>query len=212
VGNALPIAVACLAVAYLFGGIPFELIVGKVAYRTDIREHGSGNLGATNTFRVLGTVPGVIVLLLDAAKGAAAVLIAAWLMRTTAAAASVPQSWFLLLVMFAAMAGHTYSPYLRFSGGKGVATAAGALLVLMPLVVLVLLVVLVVVIALSRMVSLGSVVVALLFPLLAYAFYSTDPVSVALTVLAAALVVFRHRSNISRIMQGKEAKIGRHSS
>jgi glycerol-3-phosphate acyltransferase PlsY len=187
-------------------------VVGKLFYHTDIREHGSGNLGATNTFRVLGTVPGIIVLVLDAAKGAVAVLLSSWVLHVTGAGASVPESWFLLLVMFAAMAGHTYSPYLRFSGGKGVATAAGALLVLMPLVVLALLVVLLVVLALSRMEEHGSVVVALLFPLLAYAFYSTDPVSVALTVLAAALVVFRHRSNISRIMQGKEAKIGRHRS
>lgn len=202
------IAALSLALAYLLGGIPFSLIVGKLFYHTDLRQEGSGNLGATNTFRVLGPVPGGFVLILDAAKGAVAVSAAQLLMAAYSAGRTFPSSWFLLLVTFAVMAGHIYSPYLRFHGGKGVASAAGALLVVMPQVTLVLLIAFVVVVAISRRVSLGSVVIAAAFPLASYALYSTDPAAIALTVLASALVIWRHRTNISRIIAGTEARIG----
>lgn len=202
------VAAATLALAYLLGGIPFALIVGKVFYRTDIRVHGSGNLGATNTFRVLGVAPGIFVLLLDAAKGAVAVSLAGALMAVSGAEQAIDLKPFLLLATFAVMAGHVYSPYLRFKGGKGVAAAAGALFVIMPYVAIALAGVFVAVVALSRWVSLGSVVVAVLFPVLSYLRYSSDPVSVMLTLVAAGLVIWRHRTNISRIIAGTEPKIG----
>jgi acyl phosphate:glycerol-3-phosphate acyltransferase len=204
-GRDVLVAVASLTAAYLVGGIPFSLIVGKVFFRTDLREQGSGNLGATNTFRVLGPTAGIAVLLLDAAKGGAAIALVEVLLR----GAGEWRTWFLLLVMFAVIAGHVYSPYLRFHGGKGVASAAGALLVLMPKVALILLVVFALVVALTRMVSLASIAVAVLFPALSYFLYSTDPAAIALTVVAAALVLWRHRTNISRIIRGEEPRIGR---
>ncbi len=204
------VAGVSLAAAYLLGGIPFALLVGKLLYHTDVRDHGSGNLGATNTLRVLGVGPGVFVLLLDAGKGAAAVLLARALLEASGAAAVFSPSWFLLLVTFAVMAGHVWSPYLRFAGGKGVAAAAGALLVVMPLVTLILVAVFAIVVALSGWVSLGSVVIAVLFPVVSFLVYSRDPASVALTVVAGALVVWRHRTNISRIIAGTEARIGMH--
>ncbi|HEY3318211.1 MAG TPA: glycerol-3-phosphate 1-O-acyltransferase PlsY [Coriobacteriia bacterium] len=202
------VAAVCLGAAYLLGGIPFALVVGRLFYGTDIREEGSGNLGATNTFRVLGAGAGLFVLILDAAKGAVAVSLAWALLAVSGAERAVPLSWFLLLVTFAVMAGHVYSPYLRLKGGKGVAAAAGALLVTMPLAVLVLLVVFAAVVAVSRWVSLASVVAAALFPFVAFALYSRDPAAVALTVIAAALVIWRHRTNISRIIAGTETRIG----
>jgi acyl phosphate:glycerol-3-phosphate acyltransferase len=202
------IAVVSLAVAYLLGGIPFSLIIGKVFYGIDLRECGSGNLGATNTFRALGTFPGLFVLFLDAAKGAIGVSLAAAFMAVSGAERIFAPSWFLLLAMFAVIAGHIYSPYLRFRGGKGIAAAAGALLVIMPKVALILIVLFAIVVAASRMVSLGSVVIAALFPFLSFWLYSHDPAAVALTVIAAALVIWRHRSNISRIIDGTETRIG----
>jgi glycerol-3-phosphate acyltransferase PlsY len=198
-----------LVAAYLIGGIPFALVVGRAFFGVDLRTRGSGNLGATNTFRVLGPLAGSAVLLLDAAKGAGAVVLASFLLRQTGADLVVDPEWFLLLVTFAVMAGHIYSPYLRFRGGKGVAAAAGALFVIMWPVILVLLVLFVVVLAVFRMVSLASVVGAAIFPLLSYLMYSHDPVAVALTTLAAVLVIWRHRGNISRIIRGEEPKIGR---
>lgn len=203
----LLIAVVALAAAYLLGGIPFALVVGRVLYGTDIREHGSGNLGATNAIRVLGWMPGILVLLLDAAKGAIAVSLAGLLLAVTGADQALSPSWFLLLATFAVMAGHIYSPYLRFRGGKGVAAAAGALFVIMPAVALLLLLLFVATVAVSRYVSLGSVVIAVAFPFLSFRLYSNDPASVLLTVLAAVLVIWRHRGNISRIMHGTEAKV-----
>lgn len=201
-------AAVSLAAAYLIGGVPFALVVGRVFYHTDIREHGSGNLGATNTFRVLGVAAGVVVLLLDAGKGALAVSLGWALMAVSGAEQTLALKPFLLLVTFAVMAGHVYSPYLRFKGGKGVAAAAGALFVIMPLVALALAGIFVAVVALSRWVSLGSLVVAVLFPVLSFLLYSSDAASVVLTLVAAALVIWRHRTNISRIIAGTERKVG----
>lgn len=202
------IAALALAVCYALGGIPFALVIGKVFFHTDVREHGSGNLGATNAFRVLGPVGGGFVLFLDIAKGAVAVSIARVLIAVTGADRVFAPSWFLLLATFAVVAGHVFSPYLRFRGGKGVAAAAGALLVIMPLTLILLTALFVLVVSLSRRVSLGSVVAAVAFPFAAWMMYSHDPAAVALTIVAAALVVWRHRGNISRIIDGTEARLG----
>jgi glycerol-3-phosphate acyltransferase PlsY len=208
-GRTILTAVAVLGGAYLLGAIPFSLIVGKLFFRTDLRERGSGNLGATNMFRELGWPAGLAVALLDMAKGAAAVFLAKWLVGATGA--DVDRGWFLLLVVFAAMAGHTYSPYIRFRGGKGIATAGGALLVTMPLGTLLLLGVFVALISVTRTVSVASVTVAVAFPFVMWASYSHDPIAVALAVAAAALAIWRHRANISRIIKGTEPRIGRRS-
>jgi glycerol-3-phosphate acyltransferase PlsY len=197
---------AVLVIAYLIGGVPWALIIGKNLYRTDPREHGSGNLGATNVLRVLGAGAGALTLALDASKGALAVLVAraivpAGVFGETAA------GWTAVGAMMAAVLGHSYSPYIRFRGGKGVATSAGALLVLTPLAIAIELVLFVIVVGASRMVSLASVVIAVVYPFLVLWLYPGNiPLAVTIFVLAT-LVVVRHQSNIRRIARGTEPKV-----
>ncbi|MBU4556104.1 MAG: glycerol-3-phosphate acyltransferase, partial [Actinobacteria bacterium] len=127
----LALRVALILVgSYLVGAIPFSLLVGKLFYKVDLRLQGSGNLGATNVYRVFGWKAGLSVAILDIAKGSAAVGLAALL--TPAEFVSMQQDWLLIVAAMAAVAGHSYSPYIRFKGGKGVATAAGALLFVTP--------------------------------------------------------------------------------
>ncbi len=194
-----------LAASYLVGAIPFSVIVGRVFYRIDVREHGSGNAGATNTMRVLGVKAAIAVLVLDLLKGVAAAATA--LLWTPSELGAVAQDWVLIGASFFAVLGHTYSPYLRFAGGKGVATAAGALLLVTPKAWPILLLTFIAVIAVSRMVSLGSVVIALQFPVLVLLLYGDRTALVIFSFVAASLVIWRHRSNIGRILRGEEAKI-----
>ena len=196
---------APLAVGYLIGGIPWALIIGKRFYGIDPRKHGSGNLGATNVFRTLGWKAALAVAVLDIAKGAAAVLLAMSVCPPEVRGDA--RDWVLVSVAIVTILGHTYSPYIRFNGGKGVATAAGVVAVMMPLTWPILFVTFVVVIAIWRMVSLGSIVIAIEFPLLAWLLYGDRPVLVIFAVCAAALVVFNHRSNLARIARGEEPKI-----
>jgi acyl phosphate:glycerol-3-phosphate acyltransferase len=202
--TALRVAII-LVVAYLLGAIPFAVIVGRLFYHVDVREHGSGNAGATNVMRVLGLKAGLAVLVLDGLKGVAAVLFAMLVHPVYLSATA--HDWVLIGASFTAVLGHSYSPYLGFAGGKGVATAAGALLVVMPAVWPILLAVFVVVVGLSRMVSLGSVVIAAIFPLLVVVFYGDRLAFVTFSLVATSLVIWRHRSNIARIARGEEAKI-----
>jgi len=196
---------ASVVVGYLLGGISWALIVGKGFYKVDVREHGSGNLGATNVMRVLGWKAAAAVFVLDMAKGAVAVVLAGLLVPATMGAYA--HQWTMILATLAAMAGHSFSPYLRFRGGKGVATAAGALLVIVPLVWPVLLISWIVMIAIWRMVSLGSVVIAVEFPVLVFFAYRGDWLLLGFAIVAGGLVVVRHSSNIARIVRGEEPRI-----
>lgn len=191
--------------SYLVGGVPFAPLVGKVFYKTDLRQHGSGNLGATNVFRVLGWKAGLFVFLLDAGKGALAVWVASVL-------GSYPPGELMydvthIVGAMAAVLGHSYSPFIRFKGGKGVATASGALLFITPLAWLVMVLVFAGVVAASKMVSLGSIIVATIYPALCLLIYPDRPAIFVMSVLASALVIWRHRMNITRIMKGQESKI-----
>jgi len=195
-----------LVVAYLLGAIPWALIIGKRFFGIDPREHGSGNLGATNVFRLLGVRAGAVTLLLDAAKGALAVAISRMIV-SPAVFGQTASDWVAVAAMMAAVLGHSYSPYIGFKGGKGVATSAGCLFVLTPLATLILFVVFVVIVAASRMVSLGSIIVAIIYPPLVLWLYPGNlALAIVITVLAA-LVIWRHRSNIMRIAHGEEPKI-----
>ncbi|MBS3974246.1 MAG: glycerol-3-phosphate 1-O-acyltransferase PlsY [Actinobacteria bacterium] len=193
------------AVSYLVGGVPFALLVGKVFYRTDIRQHGSGNLGATNVFRVLGWKAGLAVFLLDAGKGALAVSAASFL--SPHPPGEIMQDVTYIIGAIMAVLGHSYSPFIRFRGGKGVATASGALLIITPLAWLVMLVVFIGVVAASKMVSLGSIIIATIYPALSLLIYPDRPAIFVLALITAALVIWRHRMNIKRIMKGQESKI-----
>jgi glycerol-3-phosphate acyltransferase PlsY len=198
-------AVGAALVAYLVGSIPWAVIVVKVFWKQDIRTLGSGNTGATNVLRVFGTPPGLAVLALDAAKGAAGVALAMLFVPSTWAAGGL--DWFGVIGALAAIAGHAFSPFIGFRGGKGVATAAGAIIMLAPRIVPVMLVVFVVVVAIWRYVSLGSIVLAVVFPGVSWLLYPDRYALLMFSAATGALLIWRHRSNIGRIRRGEEHKI-----
>ncbi|TLM70019.1 MAG: glycerol-3-phosphate acyltransferase, partial [Actinobacteria bacterium] len=179
-------ALGSLVVAYLLGGIPWGVVVARF-YKFDLTKAGSGNTGATNVFRTLGWRPALITVLADIAKGAVPAALALWL--THGWTAQWHRDLLVICVGVAAMAGHMYSPYFKLRGGKGIATGAGAIVVLMPKVFLLLLVIFVVVVATSRIVSLGSLIVALAFPLAIWLLYGQDrPALLAFAALGVPLV------------------------
>ena len=186
--------------SYLLGSVPSSYIAGRLARGVDLREHGSGNLGATNTFRVLGARVAAPVMLFDVLKGfAPAAFFPLW--------DGVPAWHWTLAYGAAAILGHVFSVYMRFRGGKGVATAAGVFLALAPFAVLAGFLVWAVVLKLSRMVSLASMLAALtLVGVLAFTRERAEVL--ALGIAVAAFVVFSHRANIGRILRGEEYRFG----
>jgi acyl phosphate:glycerol-3-phosphate acyltransferase len=197
---------ASIAFAYLAGGIPWALIIGLKFYKIDLRIEGSGNLGATNVLRVLGAKAAAATLALDIAKGAAAVGVAVLLVPVVPFGV-LAHEWAMILATMAAILGHSYSPYIKLKGGKGVATAAGALLVLTPYPWPILLLTWLLVIAIFRIVSLGSIVIAIEYPILCLIFYPGDWLLIGFATVAATLVVWRHRANVVRIFRGQEPKV-----
>jgi glycerol-3-phosphate acyltransferase PlsY len=189
--------IGVMLVAYLIGSIPFALIVARLWNATDLRRIGSGNIGATNVVRASGVSAGVLVALLDMAKGAASVVLAERLSgsASTPAAAGV-----------AAVVGHIYPVWLRFRGGKGVATSCGVFFVLSPIAAALALTIFAVSVWITRYVSLGSVLASAALPPLTYATGSSQP-AVAASVAAALLVIFRHRSNVARLLAGSERRL-----
>jgi len=196
--------------SYLLGAIPFSYLAGKVRKGIDLREHGSGNLGASNTFRILGARAGAVVLVLDVAKGFFPVFVAGRL----AASGGAPVYLYTLPAAVAAVMGHMFSVYLRFGGGKGVATSGGAYLALSPIAVVCAFAVWLVVFATKRIVSLASLGAAVALPI---AVYLVDRVDLwpshwsytAVTVVVSLVVIFKHRSNIRRLMSGSEPALAR---
>jgi acyl phosphate:glycerol-3-phosphate acyltransferase len=195
-----------IPIAYLLGSIPSGYLAGRWLAGIDIREHGSGSTGATNVLRHVGKTPALIVFLLDVFKGSAAVLVAKQLLGGDA------HGW-LVAAGLLALAGHIWPIWLKGKGGKAVATGLGMLLGLLPAVGLASLGIFLLVLSFSRIVSLSSVVAALALPALIWiAGYSQTTAYMGLGVLAALLVVWRHRGNIKRLLAGTEPKIGKRSS
>jgi acyl phosphate:glycerol-3-phosphate acyltransferase len=191
-----PILAATLG--YVIGSIPFAFFVGRLISGVDLRRAGSGNVGAANALRTSGVIAALCVLLLDAAKGAASVVWAARL----AGGDAVPA-----LAGLGAIVGHIYPVWLRFRGGKGVATAAGAFSVLAPLAIGPSAVLFVVTVWLTRYISLGSVAASVALSPLAWS-TGAPPAAVSAAAAAGALIVFRHRANIARLRDGSERRIG----
>lgn len=191
-----------LLVAYLLGSIPFGLLVARLFGGRDVREHGSGNIGATNVSRVAGPLAGILTLVLDAAKGVAAVGLARYFTGHSAL-------W-MMLAGLAALIGHCFPLWLGLRGGKGVATALGVFVMLCPLAALAAFVLFLLVFAFWRYVSLASITAAAAMPLLIYFLWApphAPPLVIAFgTLLAAALVVYKHKTNLQRLMNGTEAK------
>lgn len=198
-----PATLAVVAlVAYLLGSIPFGLILGKAFGGADVRKAGSGNIGATNVARVAGPVAGFLTLLLDATKG--------WFAVWLAGRFFIGNSSALILAGFLALLGHCFPIWLRFRGGKGVATAAGIFLALSPAAMAAAAVLFLLVVITWRYVSLGSLAASAAIPLLIYFLWAphyAPPEILTLGSLAIALVViFQHRANIARLIRGEEPK------
>jgi glycerol-3-phosphate acyltransferase PlsY len=197
--------------AYLIGSVPFAYLIAKAVRGIDIREVGSGNVGATNVGRALGRKWGILVFALDVLKGFLPTLAALLLHRCRIGEAELPLG--VALTGFAAVAGHNWPIFLKFRGGKGMATSCGVFLALFPLGLAIALGVWVVTTALTRYVSVGSMVAAA--ALLACALllrpgpFGAGKFLTALAAVAAVLSVVRHRSNIARLVQGTENRIGR---
>jgi len=191
-----------IALGYFLGSLPFGLILTKLFGGSDIRKSGSGNIGATNVARVVGPAAGVLTLLLDAAKGACAVWLAGRFTDQSAAAS--------MLAGLAALVGHCFPIWLKFKGGKGVATALGIFLMLAPLAALGALAFFVLVVLVWRYVSLGSISAAAAMPLLVYFLWApghAPPLVVSFgTLFASALVIIKHDANLQRLIDGTEPK------
>ena len=188
--------------AYLIGSIPSALWIGKIFYKMDIRKHGSGNLGTTNTFRVLGKKPGIAVMLLDIFKGTAAVLLP--LLAVFSDSTVHP-----LILGIIAVAGHMFPIFARFRGGKAVATSAGVILGYNFPLFLVLLVVFIVSLKTTKMVSLTSMIAATtaLIYVTVYWIVTGEFALFILIAFLAGFIFYRHRENIQRIKNGTEPKI-----
>jgi len=191
--------IGILILGYLLGSIPFALLVGKWGHGIDIRQLGSGNLGTTNTFRVLGKKAGTLVFVGDLGKGAVASLLPILL--------SVDLH--PIFAGLAAVIGHSYPIFAKFKGGKAVATSGGMLLVSSPVLFLVLLLTFLLTLRLSRMVSLGSIVAAAvgIFVSIGIGWWTEDWVLPIFFSILALFVIFKHRENIKRIRNGTESKI-----
>jgi len=185
-----------LLAAYLIGGIPFGYLLVKWTTGADVRSAGSGNIGATNVLRTTGRVAGIATLLLDVGKGYLAVWLAGKLTNQS-------QLW-MSAAAVAVMAGHAFPVYLRFRGGKAVASFLGAFLCLTPLAVGAILVVFLAVLAWTRQISMGSIVAAATFPLAVWLILQPEKPVVVAAVAAGALIIYRHSSNIRRLHDGKE--------
>ncbi len=190
--------IAVLILAYLLGSLPFGYILSHIIRKTDIRKHGSGNIGATNVLRVMGWKAALPVFVLDFAKGIAAVAIARLVSEQPA---------FYLTAGLLAMVGHSFPVFLKFKGGKAVATAAGVLAALSGWVTVSLLALFIILVAATRYVSAGSIIASMTLPVLFWLF-GFDPAYIIFGLAAALLITARHHQNISRLLNGTESKIG----
>lgn len=195
-----------IIIAFLLGGIPFGLLAGYLFGKGDIRRLGSGNIGATNVYRAVGIVPAILVLVGDIGKG----VLSVWICQLM-----YHQNWPLEIVLasiivgFAAILGHVFSPYLGFRGGKGVNTALGVFVYLLPLESIIALIVFILVVAAFRFISLGSIMASIVFAAAVWSqkFIFHNVISdlyLIVSVLLALFILYTHRQNIKRLISGTE--------
>ena len=206
--------IGAVVIAYLLGAIPFGLIIGKKLGKIDITKYGSGNIGATNVLRTLGVKPAALVALLDLAKAATAVLIARLIMGADVFTVyGFAIGWQLAQIMaaLAAMMGHNWSVFLKFHGGKGVATFFGGLFVINFVIGLIAGGALVIIALVTRYMSLGSIIGASITIVLLIVFkilYMWSAIYVIYGLVAGGLIIFQHRQNINRLRTGTELRLG----
>lgn len=184
-----------ILIAYLLGSIPNALWIGLLFCKIDIREYGSGNVGSTNAARVLGYKYGLLTLVLDVLKSMIPVYFAL----------SYNNDIFLIAVAAAAIFGHSYSIFLKFKGGKSVATALGAMVIIFPKAIPILLIVFLLVFFITKYVSLASILAAFSLPIVVFFIYHNNIYNI-FCIIIALLVIYRHKSNINNLLNGKEAK------
>ncbi len=191
-----------VVIGYLLGSISFSYLIGKFFKKVDIREYGSGNAGATNTLRVLGKGPAILVLVLDVVKGVAAVLVSFLIGG---------DSWIPFVAGLFAIIGHNWPIYFGFRGGKGIATTIGVLLTLVPIPALCAGIGAIILVILTRYVSLGSLSFTILTPF-SILLFNQHPIAYFYISLAFTfLSIWQHRSNIKKLIQGTESKLGEKS-
>jgi acyl-phosphate glycerol 3-phosphate acyltransferase len=188
--------VVLMIVAYILGSIPNALWIGKVFKGIDVREHGSKNTGSTNAARVLGAKLGILTLILDISKGAIPTLIATMLLDSSIS---------VILVGICAILGHSFSIFMKFKGGKAVATTVGVFIVLVPGAILLAAVIFFLVFGITRYVSLSSMIGAISLPIWIIIFYKNIPLTI-FGIIIAILIIVRHKSNIQRLLNGTESK------
>lgn len=188
--------VVLMIVAYILGSIPNALWIGKVFKGIDVREHGSKNTGSTNAARVLGAKLGILTLILDISKGAIPALIATMLLDSSIS---------VILVGICAILGHSFSIFMKFKGGKAVATTVGVFIVLVPGAILLAAVIFFLVFGITRYVSLSSMIGAISLPIWIILFYKNIPLTI-FGIIIAILIIVRHKSNIQRLLNGTESK------
>lgn len=190
-----------LIISYVMGALPNGVWIGKFAKGIDIRQYGSKNSGATNAYRVLGAKYGIMVLLADALKG----YLPCWIAYLAGIRGN-----FLILIGMIAIIGHTLSFFLNFKGGKGVATSLGVFLFLIPKVTLSLLLIFIIVVSVTKYISLGSIIAAIMLPILTLLYPLNNGIDktplLIMTTLIGVFVVYKHKSNIQRLREGKENK------
>ena len=187
----------CLIIlSYFFGAIPSGVWIGKIFKNIDVRDYGSKNSGATNSYRVLGAKLGIAVLIIDGLKGFIPLYIASKF--------NLKYNDLVILGLVAILA-HTFSCFISFKGGKGVATSLGVFLFLAPVITLILLVIFILVVYFTKYISLGSITAAFLLPIFTF-FTHRDTYLFTLSVVIAIFVIYRHKTNISRLLSGTENK------
>ena len=199
------LVVFCVCVAYLLGSINSAIIISKLFGKKDIRDYGSKNAGATNTLRVMGKGAAVFVVIFDALKGVAAVLFAKYAPEIFAIDDSNATAEYLAALFV--VLGHIFPVYFGFKGGKGIMTSIAAIFVLDWEIGVILLVTCVVIILLTKYVSLGSCVGAVMFPVLVYMFHEENGLFVFVSLVIAALALVMHRNNIVRLVRGTESRL-----
>ena len=186
-----------LIFSYLLGSNPNGLIFGKLIWHKDLRKFGSKNIGATNAWRVIGKPAGILIFLLDFLKGALSIFIAQ---------SFGGSAWVVMFAGLFAIIGHSFSIYLNFHGGKGVATGLGVIAVMIPKATLIVFFTWLVIVLITRYVSLGSCIAAALVPILAF-YFNSETAFIVFGIIAAIFIIRRHRENISRLLRGKENRI-----
>jgi len=195
-----------LGLAYLVGSIPTSFIFTKIFTKLDIRKHGSGNVGATNVFRVVGKVPAIMVLVLDILKGVVAVTVIPNFLFNNDIGVMMGLDLFKILLGMGAISGHVWSVFLKFKGGKGVATTAGVLLIIAPKILAGSALIWVVILAIFRIVSIASIAASIFIPVFSIIFYQSFSL-VVFSIFLGIFGTYKHKANIKRLFRGEEKKL-----